>query len=60
MSEARPPDDKPHHGRRIARLINTKMSKLKSLPDATGGSPKARRSCAPDQHAVLSLGEPEA
>jgi putative transposase len=36
--------ERPHHGGHIERLIGTKMSKLKGLPGATGGSPKARRS----------------
>ena len=35
--------ERPHYGGHIERLIGTKMSKLKSLPGATGGSPKARR-----------------
>ena len=33
------------------------MSKLKALPGATGGSPKARRSYDPDKHAAMTLGE---
>ena len=52
--------ERPHHGGHIERLIGTKMSKLKSLPGATGGSPKARRSYDPDKHAALTLGELEA
>ena len=47
-------------GGHIERLIGTAMSKLKSLPGATGGSPKARRSYDPDKHAALTLGELEA
>ena len=52
--------ERTHHGGHIERLIGTKMSKLKSLPGATGGSPKARRSYDPDKHAALTLGELEA
>jgi len=52
--------ERPHHGGHIERLIGTKMSKLKTLPGATGGSPKARRSYDPDKHAALTLGELEA
>jgi putative transposase len=52
--------ERPHHGGHIERLIGTKMSKLKVLPGATGGSPKARRSYDPDKHAALTLGELEA
>ena len=52
--------ERPHHGGHIERLIGTKMSKLKALPGATGGSPKAGRSDDPDQHAALTLGELEA
>ncbi len=52
--------ERPHHGGHIERLIGTKMSKLKALPGATGGSPKARRSYDPDKHAALTLGELEA
>ena len=36
------------------------MHKRKSLPGATGGSPKARRSYDPDKRAALTLGELEA
>jgi len=36
------------------------MSKLKSLPGATGGLLKARRSYDPDKHAALTLGGLEA
>ena len=49
--------ERPHYSGHIERLIGTKMSKLKSLPGATGGSPKARHSYDPDQHAALTLGE---
>ncbi|MBA2722635.1 MAG: DDE-type integrase/transposase/recombinase [Methylibium sp.] len=52
--------ERPHYGGHIERLIGTKMSKLKALPGATGGSPKARRSYDPDKHAALTLGELEA
>ena len=52
--------ERTHHGGHIERLIGTKMSKLKSLPGATGGSPKARRSYDPDKHSALTLGELEA
>ena len=52
--------ERPHHGGHIERVIGTKMSKLKALPGATGGSPKARRSYDPDKHAALTLGELEA
>ena len=52
--------ERTHHGGHIERLIGTKMSKLKRLPGATGGSPKARRSYDPDKHAALTLGELEA
>jgi putative transposase len=52
--------ERPHHGGHIERLIGTKMSKLKALPGATGGSPKARRSYDPDKHAAMTLGELEA
>ncbi len=52
--------ERPHHGGHIERLIGTKMSKLKSLPGATGGSPKARRAYDPDRHAALTLGDLEA
>jgi putative transposase len=52
--------ERPHHGGHIERLIGTKMSKLKALPGATGGSPKARRSYDPDRHAAMTLGELEA
>ena len=52
--------ERPHHGGHIERVIGTKMSKLKALPGATGGSPKARRSYDPDKHAALPLGELEA
>lgn len=52
--------ERTHHGGHIERLIGTKMSKLKSLPGATGGSPKARRSYDPDKHAALTLAELEA
>jgi putative transposase len=51
--------ERPHHGGHIERLIGTKMSKLKALPGATGGSPKARRSYDPDKHAAMTLGELE-
>lgn len=51
---------RPHHGGHIERVIGTKMSKLKALPGATGGSPKARRSYDPDKHPALTLGELEA
>lgn len=40
-----------HHGSHIERRIGTKMGKLKSLPGATGGSPKARRAYDPDKPA---------
>ena len=52
--------ERPHHGGHIERVIGTKMSKLKALPGASGGSPKARRSYDPDKHAALTLGELEA
>ena len=52
--------ERPHHGGHIERLIGTKMSKLKALPGATGGTPKARKSYDPDKHAALTLGELEA
>ena len=52
--------ERTRHGGHIERLIGKKMSKLKSLPGATGGSPKARRSYDPDKHAALTLGELEA
>lgn len=52
--------ERPHHGGHIERLIGTKMSKLKALPGATGGSPKARRSYDPDKHAAMTLAELEA
>ena len=52
--------ERPHHGGHIERLIGTKMNKLKSLPGATGGSPKARRAYDPDKSAALTLGELEA
>ena len=51
--------ERPHHGGHIERLIGTKMSKLKALPGATGGSPKARRAYDPDKHAALTLRELE-
>ena len=51
--------ERPHHGGHIERLIGTKMSKLKALPGATGGSPKARRAYDPDKHAAMTLGELE-
>lgn len=51
--------ERPHHGGHIERLIGTKMNKLKALPGATGGSPKARRSYDPDKHAAMTLGELE-
>jgi putative transposase len=51
--------ERPHHGGHIERLIGTKMSKLKALPGATGGSPKARRSYDPDKYAAMTLGELE-
>lgn len=51
--------ERPHHGGHIERLIGTKMSKLKALPGATGGTPKARRSYDPDKHAAMTLGELE-
>jgi putative transposase len=51
--------ERPHHGGHIERLIGTKMSKLKALPGATGGSPKARRADDPDKHAALTLRELE-
>lgn len=50
---------RPHHGGHIERLLGTKMSKLKALPGATGGSPKSRREFNPDKHAALTLGELE-
>ena len=52
--------ERTHHGVHIERLIGTRMSKLKSLPGATGGLPKARRSHDPDKQAALTLGELEA
>jgi putative transposase len=52
--------ERPHHGGHIERLIGTKMSKLKALPGATGGSPKARRAYDPDKHAAMTLAELEA
>ncbi|WP_346825030.1 hypothetical protein [Ralstonia solanacearum] len=52
--------ERPHHGGHIERLIGTKMSKLKALPGATGGSPKVRRSYDPDKHAAMTLAELEA
>jgi putative transposase len=51
--------ERPHHGGHIERLIGTKMSMLKALPGATGGTPKARRSYDPDKHAAMTLGELE-
>lgn len=51
--------ERPHYGGHIERLIGTKMSKLKALPGATGGSPKARRAYDPDKHAALTLRELE-
>lgn len=35
--------ERTHHGGHIERLIGTKMSKLNSLPGATGGSPMLKR-----------------
>ena len=52
--------ERPHHGGHIERLIGTKMSKLKKLPGATGGSPKARKAHDPDKHSAMTLGELEA
>ena len=52
--------ERTHHGGHIERLIGTKMSKLKKLPGATGGSPKARKAHDPDKHAAMTLGELEA
>ena len=49
--------ERPHHGGHIERLIGTKMSKLKKLPGATGGSPKARKAHDPDKHSAMTLGE---
>lgn len=51
--------ERPHHGGHVERLLGTKMSKLKKLPGATGGSPKARRGHDPDKHAALTLAELE-
>ena len=51
--------ERPHYGGHIERLIGTKMSKLKALPGATGGSPMARRSYDPDRHAAMTLAELE-
>lgn len=51
--------ERPHHGGHVERLLGTKMSKLKSLPGATGGSPKARRSRDPDGDSALTLEELE-
>ncbi|CAJ0780692.1 hypothetical protein R8510_04776 [Ralstonia chuxiongensis] len=52
--------ERPHHGGHIERVIGTKMSKLKALPGATGGSPKARRAYDPDKHTAMTLAELEA
>ena len=50
---------RPHYGGHVERLLGTKMSKLKALPGATGGSPKSRREFDPNKHAALTLGELE-
>ena len=52
--------ERPHHGGHIERLLGTKMSQLKALPGATGGSVKARRDFDPDKHSALTLRELEA
>jgi len=51
------PIGRPQFGGHIERVIGTLMTKLKSLPGATGHSVKNRKHFAPEKTAALTLGE---
>ena len=53
------PPGRPHFGGHIERLIGTLMSKLQTLPGATGNSTKHRKSRQPEKKAALTLSELE-
>jgi putative transposase len=51
------PPGRPQFGGHIERVIGTLMSKLKTLPGATGHSVKNRKNYAPEKTAALTLHE---